>query len=114
MEANLGESESLQKNLLSFLDSMLSGRHRQYYETFDLLVKLRGKDLTRFFKEAQSFTDTPILFRLLGFKRCYLLMFMVQTSTASSSNVSLQVLLTSLQEILHYAHLLSPTYLKVI
>jgi len=59
MEANLGEVESLQKSLLVFLDSMLQGRHRKYFETFELLVRLRSKDLSRFFKEAQSFTDIP-------------------------------------------------------
>ena len=36
---------------------MLQGGDRKYYEALELLVRLRSKDLTQFFNEAQSFTD---------------------------------------------------------
>lgn len=92
---------------------MLTSKHKGFFETFELLMKLRSKDLSRFFKDAASFKPQSSLSRVLGFKRCYPLMYMVETAS-SSSNVTTKVLMTSLKEILHEGKMLSSAEIKEI
>ncbi len=55
MDANLSDVDSMQKNLLAFLEHVLTAKHKSFFETFQLLMNLRSKDLSRFFKDAASF-----------------------------------------------------------
>ncbi len=86
-DANISDLESLQRNLLGFLSNMLSQKDKHFFEIFDLLMKLRSKDLSIFFKDSASFNSKSNISKLLGFKRCYPLMYMLETAS-SSSNVT--------------------------
>jgi hypothetical protein len=65
------------------------------------------KDHKSLLIEAESFTKTQNLARLLGFERCYPLIFMTETNEASSSNVRLNKLMSFLKEILHEGKMIS-------
>ena len=75
---------------------------------------MKCKDLSRLFKEQESFTDPPKLARLLGFKRCYPLLIMEETTESSSSNVSLHELITCLREILLEGEMINQDEIKKI
>ena len=77
-------------------------------------MRLSRKDLASLLKDAESFTETSNLAGLLGFKRCYPIIFMTETTEASSPNFRVNKLMTSIKEILHEGDMISPEEIKVI
>jgi hypothetical protein len=77
-------------------------------------VRLSSKDRSRVFTEAESFNGAPELAGLLGFQRSYPLMFITETTEASSSNIRLNKLMIFLKEILHEEEMISENEIKVI